>query len=139
MLPQSKPRIISLAPGLFAFAGNSLLCRMALQMEPLMPEFTVQQHLEQLPCCCWRCSGWSTSPWPRKLVGRFALTAYALAFSWAYTTTSTGALVLFGAVQLCMMSYAVMNGERQGLQKIIDLHSKCGHGHLVLPGLSAPR
>ena len=145
MLSLSMPKIIALCSlSLTAFALNSLLCRMALADGAIDAwSFTAIRlasgaitllllaMLKNGRRAFGQGSWWAAA----------ALTAYALAFSWAYIhmTTGTGALVLFGAVQLCMMTYAVCKGERQGLQQVIGfIAASAGMVYLLLPGLSAP-
>ena len=66
---------------------------------------------------------------------------YAVPFSFAYTqlSTGTGALILFGAVQVTMLASAARSGETllptQWLGALIALG---GLVYLVLPGLTAP-
>jgi drug/metabolite transporter (DMT)-like permease len=66
---------------------------------------------------------------------------YAIPFSFAYTSLSagTGALILFGVVQVTMMMVALMSGERphpvQWLGLVLALG---GLFYLVFPGLRAP-
>ena len=66
---------------------------------------------------------------------------YAVSFSFAYTQLSagTGALILFGAVQVTMLGAAARSGETllptQWLGIVIAL---AGLVYLVLPGLTAP-
>lgn len=70
-----------------------------------------------------------------------ALFVYAIAFSFAYLslTTGTGALILFGAVQSTMLIAALREGERPRLLEWIGLVSAIvGLVVLMLPGLSAP-
>lgn len=69
------------------------------------------------------------------------LFAYAACFSFAYTTlpASTGALVLFGAVQLTMISWALWLGERLKLRQMAGLLlAFAGLIVLLWPGLAAP-
>ncbi len=71
----------------------------------------------------------------------FFLFAYAICFSFAYLklTTATGALILFGSVQLTMICVALIKGERpQVLEWIGLLLAFGGLVYLVFPGLSAP-
>jgi drug/metabolite transporter (DMT)-like permease len=70
-----------------------------------------------------------------------ALFIYAMAFSLAYVSLNTGvgALLLFGAVQVTMMTAALRAGERLGpLQAIGAATAVGGLVYLVLPGLTAP-
>lgn len=69
------------------------------------------------------------------------LFAYAIAFSFAYRqlTAGTGALLLFGAVQLTMLGIAIAGGERPPVAEWLGLAIAAGGlVYLVLPGLHAP-
>ena len=71
----------------------------------------------------------------------FALFVYATGFSFAYMslTAATGALLLFGAVQVTMIGYGVWSGERLLSQQFVGLMLAFGGlVGLLLPGLSAP-
>jgi drug/metabolite transporter (DMT)-like permease len=69
------------------------------------------------------------------------LFTYAVCFSFAYRglTAATGALLLFGAVQLTMTGYGLFQGERLvGLRLVGVLVAIAGLVWLLLPGLAAP-
>jgi drug/metabolite transporter (DMT)-like permease len=75
--------------------------------------------------------------WPSAL----ALFAYAAAFSFAYVTLEigAGALLLFGAVQLTMLTAGLRAGERLSARQGVGLAAAlAGFVFLVSPGLSAP-
>ena len=128
---------------MLAFAGNSLLCRAALG--PLAmdaADFTALRlasgaamllallRLRRPPTAL-------AGSWPSAL----ALLAYAAAFSFAYLqlTTATGALLLFGAVQLGMTGFGLWRGERMApLQWLGVVTALGGLLWLLAPGLSAP-
>lgn len=66
---------------------------------------------------------------------------YAVPFSFAYTrlTAGTGALILFGCVQLTMMSAALWTGERPHSLQWFGLGlALAGLVYLMVPGLAAP-
>jgi drug/metabolite transporter (DMT)-like permease len=66
---------------------------------------------------------------------------YAIAFSFAYLSLNagTGALILFGTVQVTMILAALRSGERpQPLEWLGLLFAMGGLVYLVLPGLEAP-
>ena len=66
---------------------------------------------------------------------------YAITFSFAYLSLSagTGALLLFGSVQLTMLIVALRSGERPQILEWVGLILAVGGLiYLVLPGLSAP-
>lgn len=126
-----------------AFAGNSLLCRMALKHTSIdAASFTTIRLISASLVLCLlagvRRSTWSGGGnWPSAV----ALFAYAAGFSFAYVSLSaaTGALLLFGAVQATMIGYGVWRGERLLRLQIVGLAlALCGLMALMLPGLSAP-
>ena len=100
-----------------AFAANSVLCRLALGdgLIDAASFATVRvgsgaRVLTLLMAPRWRKNRRSRADW-RAVVMLFAYMAF---FSFAYVTlsTGTGALLLFGAVQLTMFAHALRSGER---------------------------
>ncbi len=74
-------------------------------------------------------------------VSAFFLFTYAVCFSFAYLglTTGTGALILFGSVQITMIGAALFKGERPGAVEWSGLIvAICGLVYLVFPGLRSP-
>jgi drug/metabolite transporter (DMT)-like permease len=70
-----------------------------------------------------------------------ALFIYAAGFSFAYLTlpAATGALLLFGAVQITMIGYGLRSGERLSAAQTGGLTlAIAGLVGLLLPGLAAP-
>src|SRR6185436_17306671 len=70
-----------------------------------------------------------------------ALFVYAAGFSYAYLSlpASTGALLLFGAVQATMLGYGLWSGERLRWPQIAGLGLALGGlVGLLLPGVTAP-
>lgn len=126
-----------------AFAGNSLLCRLALQHTAIDPVSFTSLRLASGALTLWLIVRWTQTS--RSGQGNWrsaaALFVYALAFSLAYVQLSaaTGALLLFGAVQATMIGHGLWTGERlrpvQGLGCIVALG---GLGSLLLPGLTTP-
>ena len=129
---------------MLAFAANSLLCRMALQPALIDPAsfssvrlasgaivLTAIVHLRATPAAA------SHGDWPAAAM----LFAYVAFFSFAYLSlgAGTGALILFGAVQLTMLVAGLRAGEAFGTASRIGLALATGGlVYLVLPGLSAP-
>lgn len=132
------------ALALLAFAANSLLCRMALLGERIDPaSFTAIRLASGAATLClvlWLREG-RVPPLTRRWIPASALLAYATAFSLAYVTLSagTGALILFGAVQVTMILAGLRAGERPRTTEWIGLVMAFG-GLVVLvrPGLAAP-
>jgi len=127
-----------------AFAGNSLLCRVALKGGHIDASSFTSIRLVSGAAMLWlaaslrRGGGDSDSGnWRSAL----ALFAYAAGFSFAYQSlpASTGALLLFVAVQATMISYGLWSGERLLRPQLLGLILALGGlGGLFLPGLSAP-
>ena len=128
---------------MIAFAGNSLLCRLALKETAIdAASFTTVRMLAASLALglligfrpsVYRSSG----NWPSAL----ALFAYAAGFSFAYIHLSagTGALLLFGAVQATMIGVGIYKGERLvGWCLMGFVLALGGLVVLLLPGLSAP-
>ena len=131
---------------LLAFAGNSLLCRYALRDGGIdAASFTALRlgaGALALGLLAWRPRRGAAEPgrqgdWASAL----ALFAYAAAFSYAYLglTAATGALLLFGAVQLTMLGRGFALGERlDSWQWLGVLVAAAGLAVLLRPGLAAP-
>jgi drug/metabolite transporter (DMT)-like permease len=131
------------ALAMLAFAGNSILCRLALKHTGIDPVTFTSVRLVSGAFVLWllvRVRDGRTAPagnWPSAL----ALFAYAAAFSWAYVSlpTAAGALLLFGSVQATMIGYGLWQGERLEPRQTLGLMAACaGLIALLLPGLSAP-
>lgn len=126
-----------------AFAGNSLLCRMALGSGALdAASFTAIRFssgaaallllaaLSGTLTASTRGGSWHSAS---------VLFVYAFPFAFAYTrlTTGTGALVLFGTTQITMIAAGLRAGERPSMAEWIGLIvALAGLVWLVLPGLS---
>lgn len=137
-------RIASLtALALLAFAANSLLCRLALRdghSDPasfnlirLASGALILGLIVSMRSSAARGSG--------NWLSAIALFVYAAGFSFAYIglAASTGALLLFGAVQMTMIGIGLRRGERLNLVQTIGfLSAIIGVVLLLLPGLSAP-
>ena len=128
---------------LIAFAGNSLLCRLALKNTNIDPaSFTTVRLLSGalilfLIVGIQRKKVTGAGNW----LSAFALFIYAAGFSFAYLQLSaaTGALLLFAAVQATMLGYGFWTGERLQIIQIIGLVlAFAGLLILLLPGVSAP-
>lgn len=138
------PRILLLtALAMLAFAGNSLLCRLALRETAIdAASFTaIRLASGALTLCLLLRLRSNSQPLAGNWPGALALFSYAAAFSFAYLQldTGVGALLLFGAVQLGMLLWGLCRGERLGLAASLGTAlASGGLLTLLLPGASAP-
>ena len=128
---------------MLAFAGNSVLCRMALKHTTIDSATFTAIRLVSGAVALWlivrfaRAGRTGAGNWWSAL----ALFVYAAGFSLAYVSLSaaTGALLLFGSVQATMIGRGIWQGERlvrlQWLGLVLALTGLVG---LMLPGLAAP-
>lgn len=145
-MPPSTPRLLAAVGfALLAFAANSLFCRLALGRGDIdAATFTFVRlaagtAILLIPFAVDR-------PPDRNVVrpnllSAAMLFAYAAAFSLAYRQLSagTGALLLFGAVQLTMLGAALWRGERPRHSEWLGLGvALAGLIYLVSPGVTAP-
>jgi drug/metabolite transporter (DMT)-like permease len=131
---------------LTAFAANSLLCRFALHSGDVDPVgFTVVRlasaALALLLLMRVRHGGATHPTRSGNWVSAFWLFVYAITFSYAYVQleTGTGALLAFGAVQVTMILFGLLTGERPPRPVWAGLLLALGGVvYLLLPGASAP-
>lgn len=140
----SVPRMLALTSlAMLAFAGNSLLCRIALKNTSIDPASFTSIRLISGALMLWLIVRMSrgTAIGKGSWLSALALFTYAAAYSFAYVNLSaaTGALLLFGAVQVTMIGHGIRRGERlQGLQLVGLVLALGGLVGLLLPGISAP-
>lgn len=124
-------------------AANSWLCRAALRDTGIDAASFTSIRLISGALTLWllvvlsRNARGGTGNWP----SAFALFGYAVLFSFAYLSLSaaTGALLLFGAVQVTMIGLGLSRGERlDGVQVFGVALAFGGLVGLLMPGLSAP-
>jgi drug/metabolite transporter (DMT)-like permease len=136
---------------LIAFAANSVLCRLALgegaidaagftivrMVSAVLVLFilvTVMKNVNRKASSSLLVSKGS---WTASIM----LFVYAVAFSFAYQSldTGTGALILFGAVQITMLVVSVVTGTRLRLLEWVGIAGAfAGFVYLVLPQVSTP-
>ncbi|HMJ09329.1 MAG TPA: DMT family transporter [Pyrinomonadaceae bacterium] len=137
--------ILLTAFALCAFAFNSILCRMALRGgEADSIGFTLVRLIAgavTLITISYFFGKGTQTAGRGNWISAFFLFAYAICFSLAYLALNagTGALILFGSVQLTMILFALFRGERPGVLEWLGLATALGGlVYLVLPGLSSP-
>src|SRR5438552_4001241 len=128
---------------MIAFAGNSLICRLALTQTTIdAASFTFTRILSGAVALSLIVTiRKRTSPTAGSWASALALFAYAAAFSFAYISLSagTGALLLFGAVQATMILWGMYKGERLWTRQWFGLVlAVAGLVALLFPGLSTP-
>ncbi len=130
---------------MLAFAGNSILCRMALRDGSIDPaSFTSIRllsgavalllivRLTRKDASIREHGGW---------ISALMLFFYAICFSYAYISLSagTGALILFGFVQGTMIAIALWSGDRPSVSEWLGwLLAVGGLVWLLMPGIEAP-
>lgn len=130
---------------LLAFAGNSVLCRLALNDDVIdAASFTSIRLFSGIIFLLFlvvirtkKRINVKNGSW----ISAFFLFLYAVAFSYAYITldTGTGALILFGSVQATMIGYGLLKGKRLLLIEWVGLFvALVGLFVLLMPGASAP-
>ncbi|MGR8946854.1 MAG: DMT family transporter [Gammaproteobacteria bacterium] len=131
---------------LLCFAANSVLCRLALSDQLIDPTsftlvrlasgiimlsviLTIASHKKPLSA--------ARGNW----IASVALFVYAITFSFAYISldTGTGALILFGSVQISMLAWQRINGKRLNLFEWCGaLMAFAGLIYLVYPTIATP-
>ena len=132
------------AVAMCAFAANSLLCRLALNQGIIDPATFGSIRLvagAAMLALILRFRSGRSSPGPADWLAAAMLFAYVALFSFAYLSLAagTGALILFGAVQLTMFSVGLHAGERFRPVAWFGLAlAVAGLAYLVSPGVAAP-
>ncbi len=130
---------------LVAFAANSVLCRLALGTKAIdAPSFTIIRLLSGVIVLLIlikiknnELSSNSKGSWYSGIM----LFLYAITFSFAYITldTGTGALILFGSVQITMIALSLFSGNRLHFTEWLGvIIAFTGFIYLILPGVTAP-
>ena len=129
---------------MLAFAGNSVLCRLALKDETIDPAgYTLVRliagavFLALLSLILLKPSRPNYGNWPAAT----ALFIYAATLSFGYISidTGAGALILFGFVQLSMILIGAFRGHRPALTEWAGiLLAFGGLSYMLLPGSEAP-
>jgi drug/metabolite transporter (DMT)-like permease len=133
-----------------AFAANSLLCRAALRGQAIdAASFTAIRLVSGALVLIAITRAWPGAGGTRdgrdgrdgSWLSALALAAYAIAFSYAYLQlgAGAGALLLFGSVQLTMITGGLVRGERPSPRQWIGLLvAATGMVMINLPGLDSP-
>ena len=133
---------------MLAFAANTILCRAALGNVLIdATTFTTVRLTSGALCLVLILYFKQPTQFRSVTVATFniksslALFIYAICFSFAYIeiSTGTGALILFGTVQLTMILASIVKGEKSSLAVWSGIILAFGGLiYLVLPGINAP-
>ncbi|MEH6823598.1 MAG: EamA family transporter, partial [Motiliproteus sp.] len=149
---------------LIALAANSVLCRLALTTDAsgssidaasftlirlgsgalmlmLLLQLRNRRRIQMSAEHARPPKAATVSPKHGSWLAALYLFGYAIAFSYAYNSldTGTGALILFGAVQLTMITITLLSGIRLTRSEWLGLGlAFSGFIYLVLPTLSTP-
>ena len=146
--PGMQPRFLTAlytSLAMVAFASNSLLNRLALGQKSIDAVSYTSVRLIAGALALWLISFFQRNNTGSRVRGNWIsasmLFLYAIAFSFAYLSLSagTGALILFGSVQMTMILAALRSGERPHFLEWLGIVLALGGlVYLVLPGLRAP-
>lgn len=130
---------------MLAFAGNSLLCRLALRpgwIDATSFAFVrIAAGALLLAALAFPLHGFRATLRRGSWLSAAALSGYAVSFSLAYVDldAATGALTLFGSVQTTMLVTAISKGERPSRTAWLGFSlAAAGLCVLLVPGVTAP-
>lgn len=153
VLPAKIQLFVTTLFALLAFAGNSVLCRLALGEQTIDPaSFTVIRLLSgaiTMVVVLKVLNGIEPLKWSqvfsvtnkRPWLAGAMLFVYAICFSFAYMSldTATGALILFAVVQFGMIGFSLFQGYRPRAFEWLGIAMAFGGFILLmLPGASQP-
>ena len=148
-MPHANTALLT-ALAMLAFAGNSLLCRLALKGTTIDAGTFTLARVAAAAAVLWLIvmarrqagrNGAGAMVLGGNWVSALALFCYAAAFSFAYERLSagSGALLLFAAVQATMIGYGLYTGEPLRPQQWVGLAlALTGLVWLMLPSLATP-
>ena len=141
----SRKTIAYTGLALIAFAANSVLCRMALGEETIdASSFTSLRLLSGVIVLILILSFKKNKTLPKtkgSWYAGFMLFLYAITFSFAYNSleTGTGALILFGAVQITIILMSLLSGNKLHITEWLGVGiAFIGFVYLILPGVDTP-
>ncbi len=129
---------------MLAFAGNSLLCRLALKETSIDAASFNSLRLVSGALVLWLIvvlNKKKLSLDKKQFLPALSLFIYSAAFAFSYINLSaaTGALLLFGSVQFTMILYGFYQGERLAAKQLFGLLiALLGVTALLLPSSIAP-
>ena len=131
--------LVYIVIALLAFAGNSILGRMAMDDYQMDPQaFTVIRLVSGALVLSGLVArlNMHQPPQHNRWLPAVALFVYAVSFSYAYQQldAGVGALILFGAVQMTMVTYSIIKQEALTAKKLMGvLCAFAGLAYLLIP------
>lgn len=129
---------------LFAFAANSLITRFALENTTIDETSFIMLRVISGALFLWlylifkkNGQAYKAGTW----LAAFSLFVYAVSFTYGYglIAAGTGALLLFGSVQITMTIVGYREGERLNIKQLVGfVLALIGLVILMLPGITAP-
>lgn len=130
---------------LIAFAANSVLCRLALGDKTIDAASFTNIRLFSgavvLLLILKLYNSQSQNSSKGNWLSSFMLFLYAVTFSFAYISldTGTGALIMFGSVQITIILLSIISGNRLNIYEWLGVTiAFLGFVYLILPGVSSP-
>ncbi len=129
---------------LLAFAANSLITRFALEETTIDEASFIMLRVVSGALFLWLYSSFKKEKAPHKAgswLAAIALFIYAASFTYGYglIAAGTGALLLFGSVQITMTLVGYREGERLNKEQLAGfVLALFGLVILMLPGITAP-
>jgi drug/metabolite transporter (DMT)-like permease len=129
---------------MIAFAANSILCRLALGQEAVdaasfasIRVIAGALMLGAIAFPRWRAQGRAHADW--RTISTLFIYMTFFAFAYLSLSTGTGALILFGSVQLTMFAVALKGGEQFSSKSWAGfMLAIVGLVYLIWPGITAP-
>ena len=144
-MPRRSETALLTLLALVAFASNSILTRMALGAGAMDAATFTTVRLAVgafvLAAIVWGQHGPSPFRGEGGVIGPLALFAYAAPLTFAYLRigAATGALILFGSVQITMIGWGIATGERPRFRSWVGIAAAgAGLAWLMLPSLRRP-
>jgi len=144
-MPILSKTLLCTALAMFAFAANSVLCRLALGEQMIDAVSFTSLRLMAAVIVLFLLLSLRKSKQQTTTKGSWSaglmLFAYASTFSLAYNTldTGTGALILFGFVQITMIAWSFVSGQRLlGLEWLGLMMALAGMVYLMYPVIHSP-
>ncbi|WP_106745599.1 DMT family transporter [Yoonia maritima] len=124
---------LAVALTMTAFAANSVLNRIGVANYDMSPMSFAAIRVAAGATMLWALIGLRSAPAPaivspKRLAGAVALATYMIGFSWAYQSLDAGigALILFGALQVVIFGWAIIEKQKVSAQRWLGMLTALG-------------